>query len=43
MLRRALPVVLSALIIAPAYAQTRAATPAKLAGQGGKYLGKVRE
>jgi CubicO group peptidase (beta-lactamase class C family) len=33
MLRRALPVVLAALVIAPAYAQTRAATPAKPGAQ----------
>ena len=33
MLRRALPVVLAALVIAPAHAQTRAATPAKPAAQ----------
>ena len=33
MLRRALPVVLAALVIAPTYAQTRAATPAKPGAQ----------
>lgn len=33
MLRRALPVVLAALVIAPAYAQTRAATPARPGAQ----------
>jgi hypothetical protein len=33
MLRRALPVVLAALVIAPAYAQTRATTPAKAGAQ----------
>jgi CubicO group peptidase (beta-lactamase class C family) len=33
MLRRALPLVLAALVIAPAYAQTRAATPAKPGAQ----------
>jgi CubicO group peptidase (beta-lactamase class C family) len=33
MLRRALPVVLAALVIAPAYAQTRAAIPAKPGAQ----------
>ena len=33
MLRRALPVVLAALVIAPGYAQTRAATPARPVAQ----------
>jgi CubicO group peptidase (beta-lactamase class C family) len=33
MLRRALPVVLAALVVAPTYAQTRAATPAKPGAQ----------